>query len=131
MAYQSPYRGDQTFSPRMRAIISRGTMLMIGGLLLYWSISDAISLHAIEKAVATQPAFPGAEFAQSATTPVLPWMILLFCGGLGLVTTLAAVVPTSAIQAIFETFYEPKAVGDRSTENVRRHWIVRLLRLFS
>jgi hypothetical protein len=132
MTYRSPYRGDQTFSPRTRAIISRGTMLLIGLVLLYWAFRGGMALQHIEETAATLPTLPGPQIAtRSATTPVLPWMILIFCGGLGLITTLAAVVPTSAIQAVFETFYEPTALGDRSGENVRRHWIVRLLRLFS
>lgn len=130
MAFQSPYRGEERFSPRTRELISRGTMLLLGLVMLHFAWRGGMRLHELNVAAATQPALPPVgRIGNRRDIPVasLPYIVITLLAIAGGVLAISALLPLRAIQSTFETLYTPPATSDRSGD-LPRHSIWRLLR---
>lgn len=122
MAFRSPYRGEDPivpWSPRVREFVSRGTMALVGVVMIYFCVHGTTSLYAMQKAAATQPILPSISTSISTypprrSEPTLPWVMLFALGLLGGATLAAALLPVAAMQKLFERWNQPPITGDRS-----------------
>ena len=120
MAWQSPYRGEQSaldrVSPRAKDWVSRGVILVIGLLLVYFAARGMIRMSEADfmPAAATQSSYR--SYQRRGTASIWLWLVVIVMAFVGLTMAVAALLPVGKMQVLFERFNRPPATGDRSPE---------------